>query len=368
VNDKGASILDPESVTLTIDGQEVMLVASPKNLDATDFAYTRQSAYPPSSDHTYTIEVRDTAGNVVTDTGSFRTIYYAILGTPMQATSVNQSNPGFIWRVFQNESYTHTSLAETELALAGELVDTSGNPITDNYADPALIGVALAEGVQDGPLYRFEIPTVINLSQYGGEVNGNFTPDDQMPGVPSLTGSDDGVDAEIITFVELPEGWITMGVNSDDGFRTQAGFINNPADGILLGEFDGSRGASDTTFRFLVEDAGIYPIRTIWQDGTGTASIELFTVSEDGTKVLINDTDNDGLRAFRTGQAPERPAEAPEIGSIQLNANGSITITWTAGTLQTAPAVTGPWQDMTGATSPHTFTPTGPLLFGRIRQ
>src|SRR5690606_13356263 len=219
-----------------------------------------------------------------------------------------QSNPGFIWRVFQNETYTHTSLEETEMALAGELVDGSGNPITDNYADPGLIGVALGEGVLEDNLYRFEIPTVINLSQYGGEENGNFIPDDQMPGIPSLTGSDDGVDAEIITFVELPEGWVTMGVNSDDGFRMQAGFINNPADGILLGEFNGARGASDTTFRILVEDAGIYPIRTIWQDGTGTANIELFTVSEDGTKVLINDTANDGLRAFRTGEAPDRPA------------------------------------------------------------
>jgi hypothetical protein len=51
------------------------------------------------------------------------------------------------------------------------------------------------------------------------------------------------------------------------------------------------------------------------------------------------------------------------------NANGSITIEWTGGgTLQAAPAVTGPWQDVPGAASPYTYTPSGPALFGRIKN
>lgn len=59
----------------------------------------------------------------------------------------------------------------------------------------------------------------------------------------------------------------------------------------------------------------------------------------------------------------------PVIDSVVKNANGSITITWTGGgTLQAAEAVTGPWQDVTGATSPYTFTPTAAMLYGRIRQ
>ncbi|RYD27488.1 MAG: hypothetical protein EOP86_24455, partial [Verrucomicrobiaceae bacterium] len=236
VTDKGASILDPLSVKLLIDGEAVTLTTSPKNLDATDFAYTRITPYPPASSHTYSIEVKDTSGKSVVDTASFKIIPYAVLTKAMQAVSVDTSKRGFIWSIFQNEVYQHTSLTETEMALAGQLKDAAGDPVTDNNADPAAVGPALGEGVKVGPLYRFEIPTVINLSQLAGEVNGNFTPDEQMPGIPGLTFSDDGVDAEVVTFVDFPAGWITVGVNSDDGFRAQAGYINVPADGVLMGE------------------------------------------------------------------------------------------------------------------------------------
>jgi hypothetical protein len=48
---------------------------------------------------------------------------------------------------------------------------------------------------------------------------------------------------------------------------------------------------------------------------------------------------------------------------------GSLTIEWTGGgTLQAAPAVTGPWQDVPGAASPYTFNPTAAALFGRIKN
>jgi len=370
-NDKGGSIVDPASAKLIIDGQVVPLTAKPKNIDATDFEYVRTTPFPPSSDHEYVIEVKDTQGRTVSATATFRTPYYAILNRSMQAQSVDTSKSGFIWSVFQNETYTHTSLAQTELALAGQLKDADGNPVTDNYAEPTAIGVALANGVRVGSLVKFEIPTVLNLSQVGGEANGNFPDDGQMPGIPGANGSDDGIDAEILSFVDLPAGWITLGVNSDDGFRAQAGYLNVAADRVLLGEFDGGRGASDTTFRVLVQDAGVYPVRIIYQDGAGGGNIEFFSVKADGTKVLINDTANGGARAYRTGQAPNKPTEAPRFTGIQRNANGSITITWTGGgTLQSAASVTGPWQDVAGATSPFTLTPAAGqnILFGRVRR
>lgn len=63
------------------------------------------------------------------------------------------------------------------------------------------------------------------------------------------------------------------------------------------------------------------------------------------------------------------PTERPMITGITRNTDGSLTITWTGGgTLQAAPTVSGSWEDVTGATSPFTFTPTAAALFGRIRQ
>jgi hypothetical protein len=62
---------------------------------------------------------------------------------------------------------------------------------------------------------------------------------------------------------------------------------------------------------------------------------------------------------------------APKFTTMTRNADGSVTVTWKGGgTLQAATAVTGPWEDVVGATSPYTFSPaiTGPALFGRIKQ
>ncbi len=62
-------------------------------------------------------------------------------------------------------------------------------------------------------------------------------------------------------------------------------------------------------------------------------------------------------------------APPPQFTGIRLNPDRTITIEWTGGgTLQAAPSVTGPWVDVTGATSPFTFTPTQQMQFGRIRR
>ena len=45
---------------------------------------------------------------------------------------------------------------------------------------------------------------------------------------------------------------------------------------------------------------------------------------------------------------------------------GSTVITYTA-TLQSAPAITGPWQNVTGATSPYTVPTTGTVFFRTVR-
>jgi Concanavalin A-like lectin/glucanases superfamily/Carbohydrate family 9 binding domain-like len=76
--DKGASIVDPINTKLIIDNQTVPLVASPKVVDATDFSYKPTSPFPPNSDHTYTIQVKDTLGNTVTAQGAFRTDNYSL--------------------------------------------------------------------------------------------------------------------------------------------------------------------------------------------------------------------------------------------------------------------------------------------------
>jgi hypothetical protein len=368
VNDNGESVLDPATVKLWIDEVEVPLVASEKKLDATDFSYTPSQPMSTGA-HTYQIEATDTNGNTVTDSSDF-SLSYGNITPSMKAVSFDNTKPGFIWSVWQNENYVSNSLASAESAIAGEYAGEN-----NAYADEQ--GPALGAGVVDGKLLRYEIPTVINLSQVANEGAGYFgyfnTIDDQMPGIPGSApppAGADGISAEIITFVELPAGWVKLGVRSDDSVKAQAGYINNPVDGLLLGQVDGN--TADITLTLFVQEAGVYPMRVVYQEAAGDAHLELFSFLPDGiTRVLLNDTANGGLRTYSTGVAPEKPASLPpEFTDARVNANGSITIEWTgSGTLQSVPALGGQWQNVAGATSPYTVTPgTTPAAFYRVAQ
>ena len=325
-NDKGTSIIDPATATLTIDGQPATLVTSPTVAGATDFTHTFPTPFLSGTEHSFTIELSDTNGAVISETSTFTAFTFATLTPEMQAMKVSTNKPGFTWRVFQNEIYTPNSLADAELALIGELVDDGGNPVTENTAsDQEPFGPALGAPIVVGPgmLLEFEIPTVINLNTNGEGTAGNFTPDEQMPGVPGINFASEGADAEIISYVEFPAGFTRMGVSSDDSFRAQSGFIDDPLNRVLLGEFDGPRGASDTIFFINVIEAGIYPLRAVWQNGGGGGNIEIFTLKEDGTKVLLNDVANGGLQTYRSVVGPPF-----EITSISRDAVGNVTLVW----------------------------------------
>ena len=80
---------------------------------------------------------------------------------------------------------------------------------------------------------------------------------------------------------------------------------------------------------------------------------------DDGTPYLIND--DAGIPAFIGRTRDPIIEDDPEITSISADDAGNVTIEYT-GTLQSAPAVTGPYTDVDGASSPYTFTPDGDVF------
>ncbi|MEC7903260.1 MAG: sugar-binding protein [Verrucomicrobiota bacterium] len=300
--DKGDSVVDPASAKLYINGNEVALTAGDKVLDATDFGFVGDK-FEPNTEINYVIEISDSNGTLITDSGTIYSPSFGLLKAPMLATSVDTNKRGFVFRVWQNELTDHgnqTSAVKDILAAAPQDIDGSTLE-NDAYLDEA--GPASGSGKLVGHLAEYEIPTVINLNGQviDGMENGNFLPDDQMPGIPGNWGSYDGIAGEIITFIDFPEGMLTMGVNSDDGFELSIGHINDPR-AMVAGSFNGGRGAADTTFEMDVRTAGIYPVRIVYFSQGGGANIELFTVSEAGEKVLVNA--NGGLMAYRSGEVP----------------------------------------------------------------
>jgi hypothetical protein len=306
-NDKGSSIVSTTGTKLTIDGKVVTLTSKPKVGDATDFTYVRTTPFSPGS-HSYLIEAKDTLGHVVTDSGTFQSPNIVILTAAQQATSVDKSKPGFLWNAFQNDNSTFTTLDGAELALAGALPDGSGGFLA-NLADPANSGIALGAGTVAGSLVKFEVPSVVNFSVPGPDGTasyGYFTPDDILPGIPGVNGISDGTAAEVISFVELPSGVVTLGVRAYKQYRLQAAYINKVSDALVIGEGDGSVQNTPTLFKVFVQDAGIYPIRTLLATDTGASGIELFGLNATGDKVLINDLANGGYKAYRSGTAPDK--------------------------------------------------------------
>jgi hypothetical protein len=232
-----------------------------------------------------------------------------VLDPAWRVTAVDTAKPGFIWNYFSHTPGRGNTSTRAENDLAGLSVDDTTGELLPNQGDPTTVGAAIGEATPANPAnatLRFEIAGVINLSKVEGDSKGSFTPDELEPGLNSAE-STDGQAAEILTYVTLPVGTITMGVNSDDGFTTASG--PNPADifgRVGLGAFEGGRGSSaegGTLFTFVVQQAGTYPFRTVWENGGGDSNVEWFTVKADGTRVLVNDVANGGFPSYRTVSA-----------------------------------------------------------------
>jgi len=243
----------------------------------------------------------------------------------LPSSAGDASKLGFVWRVHQVASIQPNDNDRTEAELAGLL--------GDNIADPNAQGIAIAPSTPPSPStapISFDISTVINLSVFGGQFNGNFGPDDQMPGLPNAIGGYENAAAEILTWLDLPAGAVTLGVNSDDGFRMTIG-ASNPSDkfAVRVGEFNGGRPAADSIFTFNVAQAGIYAARCTWEQACCDANIEIFSVQADGSRVLVNDRPNGGIKAYRAVTTPLRAYArkvTPAPGAVGVRPDAPIVV------------------------------------------
>jgi hypothetical protein len=190
--------------------------------------------------------------------------------------------------------------------------------------------------LDDGNYYDYK--GIVNFDIGSGD--GDFTaangyPDIAFPGLPGANGTTDNSSFEILTFLQFKQvGVYTMCVNSDDGFKVTVG--PNPADwfALNLGQYNGGRGYTfdgGTTFSFIITNAGFYPFRLIYENGTGGMNCEWDIVQPNGDRILINDPaapENTQVTAYYSG-----PAAAAGVTKVEPTPGGTDGLGSLVGTL-----------------------------------
>lgn len=304
INDSGASVVNPNSVTATLNGTAVTPLSVTKVGAATTVVYHGfPTLLPSGSTNTLVLAVRDTNNNDVGATRTFVVAPYQTIPAADAVSGVDTTKPGFRLMPWQSGNQPN-QLYWTEEQLIG--LHGANEADLTLATDGGYIAVA---GVMN-----FNItPAASGGGDAGSFQTGAGYPDSLFPGIPGANGLNGSSAIEALMFLKFTDaGLYTMVVNSDDGFRVTEG--KNPKDrfALRLGEYNGGKGASDVSFQVAVPSPGIYPVRLIWENGNGEsgngANLEWFTV-KDGVKYLINDpspTNTTGVAAYYAG--PQLPA------------------------------------------------------------
>ncbi len=317
--------VDPTSIQMTLNGTPVTFSTTKTDL-VTTVQYQVTSLLPPGSTNTVFVSFADNSPSPVTQTEEFSFVVanYPTLPASYAATA-DTASPGFTERVFQAGTATVNSIANAENLLGGFLINpATGLPFPNT-----------AQTNTDGT-WTFVQPGVLNYNIYAPTnptSAGNFPGDVQFPGMPGTNGSTVNFAMDTVTYLYLTPGAYTFGVNSDDGFGLSC--LDQQ-----VGVFDAGRPAADSVFSFAVTQAGYYPFRLTYFQGTSAASLEWFSVTPSGQKILINDTGTPGyIKAYSrattslpyflgswpggTGNRPDQPlrVQMQDGAGIKVNTN-----------------------------------------------
>ncbi len=153
--------------------------------------------------------------------------------------------------------------------------------------------------------------------------NKNGTPA-PVPGLCPGTYINIAVDS--LAYLQLDAGLHRFHITTDDRAGVYCGDRFSENAPIILWENPGN--TADAAFDVVVETAGLYPIRTLWEETGGSANLALYSVNPaDDSRVLVND--------------PNAPAEAVKA--------------WYPLVCRSATAIAGPYAPATDAVNAVTL-------------
>ncbi len=327
LQDSGRQV-NPDSVKVVFNGIALKSTAS-KEVGLTTVQAPRSGVLPSGSFNQLRIEFADTSVPPVTTVGDYEFQVSPYLTIPsiyaLGVSSIDTNRIGFTIHTVQarNDANLPATVARAEAQLAGTLIDPlTGQPFKNEAAVGTNPDKSFAEGF------------VINYEQEKIPIGQFLDLEAAIPGIPGPSLHTDNAAMEILTYLALPAGYHKFGVNSDDGFKLTMGPIEaRDAFATVVGEFDGQRSAGDTVFSIVTETAGYYPCRLLWFQGRGGASLEFFSILNDGTRILINDRSvTNSIRVFREVK-PTVPAlpyvvlASPRPNEVNVGLKPQISIT-----------------------------------------
>jgi hypothetical protein len=193
------------------------------------------------------------------------------------------------------------------------------------------LGNSLARAEQQlaiPPQIPYEVTTqvaaqVMNFNDAGdGTTANNFGYFSGAQPIPGLAPDSlhNNIAMEIFAYLELTAGSHRFGVVSDDGFQLRSGANPRDPNATVLGFRDA--GTFDSTFDFVVEANGVYPVRCVWYENGGGAHFQLFSVDlgDPGARVLVNDpADPAAVKAY----LPFRLVSAAAVEGPYTTATGA---------------------------------------------
>jgi len=319
----GATTVVAGSIQLKLDGSPVSpapTISSGAGL--TNISYQAAGFLTAGSTHTYTLSYADNLGANYTNDAQFTVANYLTLPSAYAIPPGSGVVRGFTHRTVSASLEAGPAIADTlESSVARAKAQLDGTLINTNTSLPYTNSATPGPNA-DG---SYNVDTVLNFSDETYSA-GNFTNDVPFPGLtPAPATTNQSFATESLLYLDLPVGYYRFGVNSDDGFEVSA----NPPQGvsgtnIVLGVFDGGRGADDTLFDFLVQTRGIYGFKMIYFEGWGDAVCEFYSVDlANSQKTLINDTNANAIASYRVLK--------PHITSIVKNGS-NVVIDWAYGT------------------------------------
>src|SRR6266545_3802486 len=328
VVDLGGAALDTSSVAAILDNQGTNVpVQATKQGNTTTVTYNvftdKGTVFAPGSAHQVLLTFSDNLNRSYTNSLSFTVPGYTTIPSSYAVTGVDTSAAGFSARIHQirrtRSPGDPNTIANAERQIADGFIDPSTSVPYTNMIVPGITGPGPTD--PDGIHYVLD---VINWNEFGSQSTctassgtngpdiGNFqggfgttfkfpndVQDTEIPGLygcidvsgPDTPGYNDNIVVEVTTYLDIPQGYYTLGVNSDDGFKVSVARGLGDVLGLTLGSFNGGRGSADTLFDVYVPTSGIYPVRLLWWEGGGGANCEFFYVDPTTfKKTLINDS------------------------------------------------------------------------------